>query len=463
MEVGLPVETDTSFPPKLLDAEQDHAGVRTQVRWVVCALLFFATVINYVDRSILALLKETLDKELGWSNAEFGLANSFFQIAYGLSFLWFGWFIDRYGTKIGYATSIALWSLAAAGHSFVHSVNGFFMARLGLGFGEAGNFPSAIKATAQWFPKRERAFATAIFNSGASVATVIAPLTIPVLAAHFGWRSTFVVAGAAGFVWLVAWWALYEVPERHRRVNDAELAHIRSDRDEAQQDRKVPWLSILSYRQAWSFVVAKFLTDPVWWFFLTWLPDYFKKTRGLNISKSMFHLATIYAIITVLSIFGGWLPGHLIKRGWTVTSARKTAMFIYACCALPVFFVTWPDNIWISVILIGLAGAAHQSWSANLFTTVSDMFPKRAVASLTGIGGVAGSAGGFIFPWFTGKLLDAFEKNGNAKGGYAILFGICGFAYLVAFLFHHLLAPRFEQIPVRETTAPQGFDVVPPR
>jgi MFS transporter, ACS family, hexuronate transporter len=419
---------------------------KTNFRWVVCALLFFATTINYIDRQILSLLKETLDKELGWSNAEYGMANSFFQLAYGLSFIGFGWFIDKYGTKIGYAVSIAMWSVAAAGHSLVHSVNGFLTARLCLGLGEAGNFPSAIKATAQWFPRRERALATAIFNSGASIAAVAAPLTIPLIAGKWGWRSTFLIAGGLGFIWLIAWWVFYEVPERHRKINQAERDYILSDRDEALQERKVPWGSLLGYRECWSFIVAKFLTDPVWWFFLIWLPDFFKKTRGLDIKNSMFHLATIYAIITVLSIIGGWVPGYLAKIGWSVNAARKISMLVFAFCVMPVFLVTRADNIWIAVCLIGVAGAAHQAWSANLFTTVSDMFPKNAVASVTGLGGLSGSAGGFLFPIGAGALLDRFEKAGNATGGYTILFTICAGAYIVAFVISHLLTPRFEQI-----------------
>jgi len=421
----------------------------TNIRWVVCALLFFATTINYVDRQILSLIKEMLDKELGWTNAQFGFANSLFQIAYGLSFIGFGWFIDRFGTKIGYAVSIAMWSIAAGAHALVGSVNGFYVARLGLGAGEAGNFPSAIKATAQWFPKRERAFATAIFNSGASVAAVLAPMTVPFLALKWGWHSTFLIAGAAGFIWVIFWWIFYEIPERHRSINEAERAHILSDRDEAEQERKVPWGDILGYRQAWSFIVAKLLTDPVWWFFLIWLPDFFKKTRGLDIKNSYAHLATIYAIITVLSIFGGWLPGSLIKKGWSVTGARKLSMLIFAFCVMPIFFVTQAESIWVAVALIGIAGAAHQAWSANLFTTVSDMFPKSAVASVTGLGGLAGSAGGFVFPILTGMLLDSYERAGNATPGYHILFTICASAYIIAFVFHHLLAPRFQQIELK--------------
>lgn len=446
----------TDLPPLAYGQDQRP----TNYRWVVCALLFFATTINYVDRQILSLIKEILDAKLGWTNAEFGLANSLFQIAYGVSFIGFGWFIDKYGTKIGYAVSIAVWSLAAAGHAAVFSVGGFYAARLALGAGEAGNFPSAIKATAQWFPKRQRAFATAIFNSGASVAAVMAPLAVPFIAFRWGWHATFIAAALAGFVWLAFWWVFYEVPERHRSINDAERAYILSDRDEAQQERKVPWRSILGYRQAWSFIVAKFMTDPVWWFFLIWLPDFFKKTRGMDIKQSMWHLSAIYAIITVLSIIGGWLPGTLIKSGWSVTGARKLSMFIFALCVFPIFFVTKAGNVWVAVVLVGIAGAAHQAWSANLFTTVSDMFPKRAIASVTGLGGFAGSAGGFIFPYVTGKLLDAYEAKGNATAGYAILFGICGLAYIAAFGLHHLLAPKFEQISLPDPEKSQGFEPV---
>jgi ACS family hexuronate transporter-like MFS transporter len=419
--------------------------------------LFFATTINYIDRQILSLLKETLDKELGWTNAQFGLANSAFQFAYGISFLFFGWFIDRYGTKIGYAVSIAAWSIAAAGHALVFSVGGFITARVFLGLGEAGNFPAAIKATAQWFPKRERAFATSIFNSGANVGAIIAPATVPFIAAAFGWHSAFIAAGAAGFIWLIFWWIFYQTPERHRTVSQAELAFIRSDKDEQAQERKLPWKNILAYPQAWSFVVAKFMTDPVWWFFLIWLPDYFKASRGLDIKKSWLHLVTIYVIVTILSIFGGWITGHLARSGWTVTRARKTGMFIFALCVLPIMAATHVGN-WSAVILIGLAGAAHQAWSANLFTTVSDMFPKRAVASVVGLGGMAGSAGGILFPIGTGMLLDHFKTTNRITTGYGILFMVCGFAYLAAFLLHHLLAPRFEQVRLPDEPARvEGF------
>jgi len=417
-------------------------------RWLVCALLFFATTVNYVDRQILALIKGILDDELHWTNEQFGNVNALFQGAYAVGLLLFGKFIDRYGTKIGYATSILAWSLAAAGHALVGSVGGFFVARAALGLGEGGNFPSAIKAVALWFPKKERAFATAIFNSGTNVGAIVAPAIVPWMATTWGWRSAFVAAGIAGIVWLALWIPFYDVPERIHRLSRAELDYIRSDPADLGAGGQVRWLDILRYRQAWSFIVGKFLTDPVWWFFLTWLPDFFKKTRGLDIKKSWVHLVSIYAIITVLSIIGGWLAGYLIRRGLTVTRARKIAMFTFACCVLPIVFVTRVSD-WGAVFLIGFAGAAHQAWSANLFTTASDMFPKRALASVIGLGGMIGSVGGILFQHYTGVLLDHFGATGNASAGYSILFAICGSAYLIAFAISHLLAPRFEPIDMK--------------
>jgi len=419
-------------------------------RWVVCALLFFATTINYIDRQILSLLKEILDKEIGWSNEQFGWVNSAFQFAYGIGLLGFGWFVDRFGTKIGYTVSIVAWSIAAAAHALVGTFGGFIAARSALGLGEAGNFPSAIKAVALWFPKRERAFATSIFNAGTNAGALIAPAIIPWMAYTFGWQSCFIVAGIAGLLWLFLWIPFYDVPEKCQRVGAAELEFIRSDREEEKPQEKISWLSLLGYRQTWSFFIAKFLTDPVWWFFLIWLPDFFKKTRDLEIKKSWIHIVTIYGIVTVLSIFGGWVTGYLTKRGWTVTRARKTGMFFFALCVVPILLVTKVGD-WTAVLLIGLAGAAHQAWSANLFTTVSDMFPKKAVASVIGIGGMAGSAGGILFPALTGRLLDHFQKQGNVTAGYAILFGICACIYLLAFGLHHLCAPRFEPIQLKET------------
>lgn len=414
-------------------------------RWTICALLFFATTINYIDRQILALLKPMLDAQLGWSNEAFGQINAAFQAAYGLGLLGFGWFVDRYGTKLGYAISLTAWSLAAIGHSLVGSASGFAVARVALGLGEGGNFPSAIKVVAQWFPVRERALATSLFNSGSNVGAIMAPAIVPWIALTWGWQATFVIAGLAGLLWLLFWIPLYEIPQRARRLSAEELALITSDASEPPDSANISWNRLLRYRQTWSFILGKFLTDPVWWFFLTWLPDYFKQTRGLDIKKSWLHLVVIYLIITLLSIVGGWVTGFLSARGYSVTRARKMGMFFFALCVLPIYATT-RVNTWFAVLLIGLAGAAHQAWSANLYTTVSDMFPKRAVASVIGIGSFAGATAGMVFPILTGRLLDAFKAQGNVTGGYAVLFAICSCLYLFAFVVHHLCVPRFEPL-----------------
>ena len=438
----MPRTTDPASPAA--GAAGRDAGGR--YRWVVCGLLFLATTINYIDRQILSLLKPILDDKLHWTNQQFGQVNSAFQAAYAVGLLLFGVFVDRFGSRIGYAVSIVAWSVAAIGHAAVGSVAGFTMARVALGLGEGGNFPSSIKAVALWFPKRERALATTLFNAGANVGAIIAPAIVPALAFRFGWQMPFVVMGCFGLAWLLLWLPLYNDPSRVRRVSPVELAYLAADSaaDGPAGSEPLPWHAILRYRQAWSFIIAKFVTDPVWWFFLIWLPAYFKSARGLDIKTSWVHLVSIYSIITVLSVAGGWLTGRLV-RGLGIGRGRKTAMLIFALCVVPILLVTKTSD-WGSVALIGIAGAAHQAWSANLFTTVSDMFPKRAVASVVGIGGMAGSLGGIIFPLYAGKLLDRFQAAGNITTGYAILFTICGSAYLVAFVVNQLLAPRFVPI-----------------
>ena len=412
-------------------------------RWTICALLFFATTVNYMDRQLLSLLKPILDEELRWTNAQFGLVNSLFQGAYATSYLAFGWFVDRFGTRIGYAVSITAWSLAAGAHAMVNSVSGFGMARIALGLGEGGNFPAAIKAVSEWFPKRERALATTLFNSGANVGAMAAPLIVPPLAYSIGWHGTFLVAGAAGLVWLVFWLRLYEIPSRCRRLGDAERAYIEADGEPAAVDqRPLPWRTIVRLRQTWAYLFARILTDPVWWFFLIWLPDYFKKTRGMDLKAMGAPLFAIYALVTVMSISGGWLTKWLADRGWSVSHTRRISLFVFAACVLPVVFA--PSlSLWGAVLLIGLAGGAHQAWSATLYTTVSDVFPKNAVASLVGLGGLAGSLAGMIFPVACGWILDA---SGGA--GYTILFAYCSAAYLLAFAINFLLCPRFTPIDV---------------
>ena len=426
------MKTSVTAPLPSCEAEQQVAYGRT--RWLVCALLFFATTINYMDRQILSLLKPILDLQLHWSNEQYGMVNSAFQGAYALSLLGFGWLVDRFGVKLGYAISIVTWSLAAMGHALVATLSGFLIARVCLGLGEGGNFPSAVKAVAIWFPKKERALATSLFNSGANAGAILAPAVVPAMALAWGWQSAFIAAGMAGIVWVVFWILFYHAPEGQEPLAVA---------DETEEAKTASWASLFTYRQTWSFIVAKFLTDPVWWFFLIWLPDYFKKTRHLDLKASWIHLCTIYSIVTVLSIAGAWFTGYLTKRGWSTTRARKTCMFFFALCVLPILGVTKTGD-WGAVLLIGLAGAAHQAWSANLYTTVSDMFPKSSVASVIGLGSMAGCVGGMILPVYSGHLLDKFQAAGNISGGYAILFAICGFAYLIAFACNHILAPKFE-------------------
>ncbi len=419
----------------------------TRFRWIIVGLLFLATTINYIDRQILALLKPQLDTELGWTNEQYGQVNSAFQAAYAISYVAFGWFIDRVGIRLGYAISIVCWSLAALSHGFVGSVRGFFLARIALGAGEGGNFPACIKAAACWFPQRERAFAASLFNSGTNVAPLIAPALVPWIAQHYGWQMCFIAAGTAGFLWLALWLPLYSNnPADSRHVSPAERDLIESDRQPEPAGAPLGWLQLFTFRQAWAIILAKFLTDPVWWFFLIWLPDFFKKTRGLDLKNSWVHLVGIYAIATVLSLAGGWLSGRLIRNGWTITRARKTAMFIFSLCVIPVVFAP-QTNEWLAVCLIGLAGAAHQAWSATIYASTSDMFPKRSIAAISGIAGMAGAVGGIMFPPFAGAMLDHYKNTpGGETAGYAILFIMCGSAYVVAFALNHLFAPRFEPV-----------------
>lgn len=411
-------------------------------RWGICALLFFATSINYMDRQILSLLKPILDDQLHWTNEQFGWINSAFQGSYALSYLFFGWFVDKYGTKIGYAVSIAAWSVAAAAHALVNTIAGFAWARVALGLGEGGNFPAGIKSVAQWFPQKERALATTIFNSGANVGALLAPAIIPWLAIHYGWHSTFLVAGAAGFVWLVVWLKYFNLPRNSPKLSATELDYIENGQITAPEVRPLSWGNIMGYRQTWGYLAARFLTDPVWWFFLIWLPDYFKKTQHMDIKTMGLPLIAIYATVTVLSIFAGWVSKRLVDQGWSITKTRKVSLLVFAVAVIPVVFATHVP-IWVAVGLIGLAGGAHQAWSATLYTSVSDIFPKSAIASLIGMGGLLGSVGGMIFPVVSGRILDAFPE-----AGYGMLFGYCGGAYLLAFAINHLLVPKFEPIKV---------------
>jgi ACS family hexuronate transporter-like MFS transporter len=406
---------------------------------MICALLFFATTINYTDRQVLGLLAPMLQTKIGWSEAQYAYIGTSFLIAYALGLLFMGGLIDRVGTRFGYAFAIAIWSIAAISHSLVRSALGFGIVRFALGFGESGNFPAAIKTISEWFPKKERALATGIFNSGANAGATIAPLVVPWIALHWGWQFAFVFTGAFSAVWIVCWLTLYRRPQDDTRISPQELGHILSD--PLEPAAKIAWSHLLTHRQTWTFVFGKFLTDPIWWFFLFWLPKFLSTTHGVSLLGLGLPLIVIYNSATVGSIFGGWLAARFIKAGWTVNRARKTAMLVCAIAVVPVMLASRIQSLWGAVAVISLAVAAHQGWSANLFTLVSDMFPRNAVASVVGIGSFGGAIGGAMIATFTGFLLQVTHS-------YLPIFLIAGLAYLVALAVIQSLSPRLQPVSV---------------
>ncbi len=442
------VKTDTRA------VTQPALGAAGRYRWVICALLFFAATINYVDRQVIGILKPTLQAQYGWTEIDYSDIVLAFQLAYAIGLLLAGRVIDRVGAKVGFAIAIVIWSLAAMAHAeaelfgpfaarilgfmgltYSTSVAGFMLARFALGLGEAGNFPASIKVVAEWFPKRERAFATGIFNSGTNIGAVVAPLIVPWITLTWGWYWAFVVTGAIGFAWLVCWWVFYAAPDRHPRVGAAELAYIRSDPPEP--TAKVPWAALVTHRQTWAFALGKFLTDPVWWLYLFWVPDFLNRNYGIDLKTVGPPLIAIYLIADVGSVAGGWLSSRLIKNGWSVNAGRKTAMLVCALAVTPMVFASGAKDLWVAVALIGLATAAHQGWSANLFTMTSDMFPRQAVGSVVGFGGMLGAIGGMLIAKLTGYIL-------AATGSYVPVFLIASFAYILALGIIHVLAPRLE-------------------
>jgi MFS transporter, ACS family, hexuronate transporter len=424
-------------------AAKPSTGTPTRYRWVICGLLFAATTINYLDRSVLNVIEPALQKEIGWTATEYGNINAAFTLAYALGFLIVGWYIDRVGVRIGYAVSLVIWSLAAAGHALANTTLGFGIARFALGLGEAGNFPAAIKTTAEWFPRRERAFATGIFNAGSNVGAFLAPLLAPMLLLNFGWHSVFLVTGIAGLIWVFFWMPMYRSPEEHPRVSREELQHIRSE--PAEPARKVRWLKLVPHRQTWAFAITKFLTDPIWWFYLFWSGKFVHERFHVDIKSIGLPLIVIYLLADVGSIAGGWLSSWLLKNGWTPNGARKMAMFVCAVCILPVIYAPITHNLWIAVTLIGIAAAAHQGFSANIFTTTSDMFPRWAVGSVVGFGGMAGAIGGFLMQLAAGRIKDA-------TGSYLIMFIMAGTVYLLALMIFHVLVPKMEPAQLGESS-----------
>ena len=413
-------------------------SVRTSVgryRWIICALLFFAATINYIDRQVIGILKTTIHDDIGWSEVDYSWVVFSFQGAYAIGLLGVGRLIDRIGTRKGFSFAIIFWSLAAMGHALAHTVFGFGVARFFLGLGESGNFPAAIKTVAEWFPKKERALATGIFNSGTNVGALVTPLVVPAITLAWGWRAAFIATGAIGFIWLFAWFAIYRRPEEHPSLSKAELEYIQSD--PADPVVKVPWARLLPHRQTWAFSLAKFMTDPIWWVYLFWLPDFLHKRHGLSLKDFGAPLVIVYLLADIGSIGGGWISSSLIKRGWTISGGRKLAMLICAVAVIPIVLAAQTSNLWVAVVLIGVAAAAHQGFSCNLFTTASDMFPRHAVGSVVGIGGMAGAVGGMMIAWIVGQILEH-------TGSYVPIFFIAASAYLVALLFFHLLAPKLE-------------------
>lgn len=440
-EVAPPQSAGASVTGAAIAAAEGIGGRIGRYRWVICALLFFATTINYIDRQVLGILAadEGFKHTIGWNEAEYGFVNTAFQGAYAIGLLLVGRLMDRFGTRKGFSVAIVFWSIAAMGHALARSAFGFGTARFFLGLGEAGNFPAAIKTVAEWFPKKERALATGIFNSGSNVGAIAAPLAVPYIAINYGWQLAFIITGTLGFIWLVFWLMIYRRPEEHPKLSPAELAYIQSD--PAEPTTKIPWGRLIPHRQTWAFAIGKFLTDPIWWVYLFWLPKFLHSKFHLNILELGAPLVVIYVIADIGSIGGGWLSSSLIKRGWSVNAGRKLAMLICAVAVVPIVYATITDSLWTSVLLIGLAAAAHQGWSANIFTLASDMFPRRAVGSVVGIGGMAGSIGGMLIASTVGLIL-------QYTGSYFSIFVIAGSAYLVALAFIHLLAPRLEPAAV---------------
>jgi ACS family hexuronate transporter-like MFS transporter len=445
-----PVQTQQSLP-----AASAKAG--GNLRWAICALLFVAATINYIDRQVIGILKPTLQQEFGWSEIDYADIVFAFQLAYAIGLLLAGRLMDRLGARRGFVLAIVVWSLAAMAHAeatvfgpasaailsvfglaYTASVAGFIFARFMLGIGEAGNFPAAIKVVAEWFPKRERAFATGLFNSGTNIGALVAPLVVPWITLTWGWYWAFIATGAIGFGWLLFWLPIYREPEAHPRLSASELAYIRSDPPDPKAH--IPWRTILPHRQAWAFMVGKFLTDPIWWVYLFWIPDFLNRNHGIDLRLIGPPLVAIYLIADIGSIGGGWLSSTLIKRGWSVNAGRKTAMLICALAVVPMIFASGARDLWLAVGLISIAAAAHQGWSCNLFTLVSDTFPRQAVGSVVGLGGMAGAVGGMLIAKLTGYLL-------QVTGSYVPVFLMAAFAYLIALAIIHLLVPRLE--PVR--------------
>lgn len=473
-DVSPPEESASSVSGAAIAAAETPTSRVGNFRWVICSLLFFAATVNYIDRQVIGILKPMLATEYGWTELDYSWIVFSFQTAYAIGLLFVGKLMDKIGTKLGFALAIIVWSAASIAHAWAIgigtfsapivapvvqaivsgfnsisslfgadpwtfslsvSVVGFMVVRFVLGLGESGNFPASIKTVAEWFPRKERALATGIFNAGTNIGALATPLVVPLIVLAWGWYEAFIFTGLVGFLWLAFWLLIYKRPEEHKRLSKAELAYIQSD--PVEPTSKVPWRRLFPHRQTWAFGIGKFLTDPIWWVYLFWLPDFLNKQYGLDLKNFGIPLAVIYVIADVGSVAGGYISSKLIKRGWTVNGSRKTAMLICAIAVIPIVFASITTHLWVAVILVGIAAAAHQGWSANIFTLASDMFPKQAVGSVVGIGGMMGAVGGMVISPFVGWIL-------YKTGSYLPIFIIAASAYLIALLVIHLLAPKLE-------------------
>lgn len=418
-------------------------------RWIVCSLLFFATTINYLDRQVIGWLKPILAEKFNWTETDYSHIVMAFTAAYAIGLLVFGRLIDSISSKMSYTISITIWSLAAILHAVVKSTFGFTVVRTLLGLGESGNFPAAVKTVTEWFPKKERALATGFFDSGSNIGALLVPLVIPWILSSYGWQEAFIITGALGFLWLIAWRIFYEIPEKQKRLKSAELAYIRSDVSKKELDENGPgisWIRLFGLKQTWAFIIGKFFTDPIWYFFLFWLPSYFSNAFSMDLKKPSLPMILVYTGSTIGAIGGGYLSSWLIKRGRPVYKARKTALLISALAVLPIIISRYTVNMWAVVALISLAIAGNAAWSANIFTIVSDMLPKKAVSSVIGIGSMAGAVGGVLFPMLIGFILDYYKAIHNITAGYNIIFIFCGLSFLLAWLLIHWVTPKMEPI-----------------
>jgi ACS family hexuronate transporter-like MFS transporter len=417
-------------------------------RWVICGLLFAATAINYVDRQMIGVLKPTLQAELQWTEVAYADIVFWFQCAYAIGYLGFGRIIDRIGARLGYAVTFSIWTLAHIGHGFVHSITQFALMRFTLGLGESGGFPASLKSVSEWFPQKERALAVGVFNAGSNVGAIVTPLVVPAITLAWGWRAAFVVTGVVSFVWLIAWLAIYRQPAAHKSLSASELAFIRSSDEPATQSAPaaVSWLKLLRLKETWAYALGKFLTDPIWWLYLFWLPDFLAKRHGLNLTSFGPPLVAIYVLSDIGSIAGGWGSSRLMKTGRTANAARKITMSICALVVVPIIFAQFVSQLWIAVIIIGVAAAAHQAWSANLMTLPSDLFPRAAVGSVVGIGGTAGAVGGMLMSKYNGYILDVF-------GSYQPIFALAGGAYIVGIVTIHILSPKLTRVTQEAVTS----------